>query len=153
MSRAQAQYLRLFNATGTLHRWQSHYGYRPVSWEGSEWIYQQFEVDGFTVGSGGDESSMVISAPLTSLVRGAFESAILSGDFADVRIYEFNGITGRVAPPPGQVAIASLTGQVVGGSQTATRITLQLGSALAPVGAQFPPRTLTTDIMGQGCIL
>jgi len=42
---------------------------------------------------------------------------------------------------------------VVGGGGKLTNVRINLGSALSPVGAQFPPRKFTTAIMGKGCRL
>lgn len=154
MARALAQYLRIYDAIGTtLHRWVSYYGYRSVTWAGETWEYQQFEADGFTAGASGDEANVTVSAAATPAVSIAFEAAIFDGHFVEMLLYEFNSTGGQVAPPTSQTLIAAFTGQAVGGTSTATRMLLQLGSALSPVGAQFPPRTLTTAIMGQGCRL
>jgi hypothetical protein len=53
----------------------------------------------------------------------------------------------------GQVLEASFLGQVTGATATLTRMTIQLGSALDPVGYQVPPRSLTTLMIGVGCRL
>jgi hypothetical protein len=154
MSRAQSQYLRIFDATGTTrHRWQSYYAYRPAQWAGETWDYQAFVADGFTAGVSGDETNVSVSAPATPMVSESFERAILNGEFVEMLLYEFNAGSGNLNPQSGQTLIGSYTGQAVGGTATATTITMQLGTALSPVGAQFPPRKLTTAIMGQGCVL
>jgi hypothetical protein len=154
MSRAQSQYLRIFDTGGaTLHRWQSYYAYRPVTWADEEWSYVPFTADGFTAGVSGDETNVSVSAPAIPIVQQAFERAILGGEFVEMLLYEFNAGVSNIAPVSAQVLIGSFTGQVVGGTATATTMALQLGSALSPVGAQFPPRKLTTAIMGQGCVL
>ncbi len=154
MSRASAQYLRIFTVSGvTLHRWQSFYAYRPVLWSGFSWDYQQFSADGFTDGASGDETSMSISAPATPAVAGALEAAIREGHLIEVSTYEFDDEIDDQSPQTDQELISSITAQVIGGSASVTRIQLQVGSALAPVGAQYPPRAFTTAIMGAGCQL
>jgi hypothetical protein len=154
MARAQSQYLRVYDAGGgTLQRWQSHYAYRPVTWDNNSWDFVQFVADGFTAGVSGDETNVTVSAPAIPLVAQSFERAILNGDFVEMLLYEFDSAINNITPQADQVLIGSFNGQVVGGTVTATRATLQLGSALSPVGAQFPPRKLTTAIMGQGCVL
>lgn len=154
MSRAQSQYLRIFDAgNATSQRWQSYYAYRPVTWAAVEWSYVPFTADGFTAGVSGDETSVSVSAPATPIVQQAFERAILNGEFVEMLLYEFDAEISNITPLASQVLIGSFTGQVVGGTATAATMTLQLGSALSPVGAQFPPRKLTTAIMGQGLIL
>lgn len=154
MARASAQYLRIFTATGvTLYRWQSFYAYRSVTWSGASWDYQQFSADGFTDGSSGDETSMSISAPVVPVVVAAFESAIREGHLIEVATYEFDDEIDDQAPQADQQLVSLITAQVVGGSAGVTRMQLQVGSALAPVGAQYPPRVFTSSIMGSGCQL
>jgi hypothetical protein len=51
------------------------------------------------------------------------------------------------------VLVGSTVGQVISASATVTSITLKLGSALSPVGAQFPPRTATSSLIGVPCVL
>jgi hypothetical protein len=154
MSRAQSQYVRIYdNGGATLHRWQSYYAYRPVTWASNSWDYVPFVADGFTAGVSGDETNVSVSAPAIPIVAQAFERAILNGEFVEMLLYEFDANSSNITPPLSQVLIGSYTGQVVGGTAGATTMTVQLGSALSPVGAQFPPRVLTTAIMGQGCVL
>jgi hypothetical protein len=154
MARAQAQYLRIFSNAGISYsRWQSYYSNATVAWDNNDWIFVPFIADGYTDGISGDESAVSIAAPSTSVVINAFEDAIRNGRFAQLLIYEFDPTVNNTTPQSGQVLIGSFTGQVVGGSSTLTSATLQLGSALSPVGAQIPLRTFTTAIMGKGCRL
>lgn len=154
MARAQSQYLRIYDTAGvTYQRWQSYYANTTVSWSSASWGYVPFIADGFTAGIGGDETSVTITAPATSVVIAAFEAAISSGRLADLTIYQFDSTLGNNTPQVGQTLVGSFTGQVVGGSSGLTTITLQLGSALSPIGAQIPPRKFTTAIMGTGCRL
>jgi hypothetical protein len=154
MSRAQAQYLRIFTVGGlTLQRWHSFYGFKSVSYNGFTWQYQNFSADGFTDGDSGDETNMSISAPATPIVVTAFEQAIRDGIFVQVDTYEFDDEIDDQTPQADQQIITSVIAQVISGSATITSMNLQIGSALSPVGAQCPPRTLTTAIMGAGCQL
>jgi phage-related protein len=154
MSRAQSQYLRIYDSsTTTLHRWQSYYAYRPVTWEGQQWDYMPFTADGFTSGVTGDEANVTVSAPATQVVSQAFQKAIYEGLFIEMRIYDFNANLYNLEPTEEQNLVGAFNGQVIGGFASVTMLTLQLGSALSPVGSQFPPRKLTTEIMGVGCKL
>jgi hypothetical protein len=153
MGRAIAQFMRLFEASGaTVERWQSTWD-RSVQWESQVWEYQPFISDGFTDGLTGSETSLNVNAPATTRIAAAFEEAILRGRFAEVRLYQYDTSAGNNEPQAGQVLIGQFTGQVVGGGCRLTNIQINLGSALSPVGAQFPPRKLTTGIMGKGCRL
>jgi hypothetical protein len=154
MARAQAQYLRIFsNAGATTQRWQSYYANDAVVWQNNQWTYVPFIAEGFTNGMSGDESNVLVRAPATTYVIEAFENAINSGLLAELQIYEFDALKGNESPQLGQLLIGAFTGQVIGGTSGLTSITLSLGSALSPVGSQIPPRSFTTQIMGQGCRL
>lgn len=149
--RAQSQYLRIYDSGGTTYqRWQSYYANTSVTWSGAKWLYVPFIADGITAGVSGDESNVTITAAATSMVIDAFEAAILEGRLVDLSIYQFDSNSGNDSPQAGQQLVAGYTGQVTGGAATLTTLTLQLGSALSPVGAQVPPRKFTTAIMGQG---
>lgn len=154
MARAQSQYLRIYDAAGTVYqRWQSYYASVTVAWAGATWIYVPFVADGFTAGIAGDESNVNITAPATSIIIDAFEQGISNGHLAELLIYQFDTLLGNNTPQAGQGLVASYTGQIIGGAGNVTSISLQLGSALSTIGAQIPPRKFTTAIMGKGCIL
>ena len=149
--RAQSQYLRIYDSGGTTYqRWQSYYANTSVTWASAKWLYVPFIADGITAGVSGDESNVTITAAATSMVIDAFEIAILDGRLVDLSIYQFDSNSGNDSPQASQQLVAGYTGQVTGGAATLTTLTLQLGSALSPVGAQVPPRKFTTAIMGQG---
>jgi hypothetical protein len=149
--RAQSQYLRIYDSGGTTYnRWQSYYANDSVTWAGFKWLYVPFIADGITAGISGDESNVSVSTAATSMALTAFLNGIKEGRLIDLTMYEFDSLEGNDAPQAGQTLIAAYTGQIIGGSATLTSLTLQLGSALAPVGAQVPPRIFTTGIMGAG---
>jgi hypothetical protein len=149
--RAQSQYLRIYDAAGvTYQRWQSYYANTSVTWSSASWNYVPFIADGITAGSSGTEESVSVTAAATGLVLDAFLAAISDGRLVDLSIYQFDSTAGNNTPQAGQELVAAYTGQVVGGNGGLTSLTIQLGSALSPVGAQVPPRRLTLAIMGQG---
>lgn len=96
---------------------------------------------------------MVITAPAIDIVINAFESAIRYGHLAELSIYQFDSYVDNNIPQASQTLIGRSTGQVVGGTGNLTNIAIQLGNAISPVGAQIPPRKMTTAIIGKGCIL
>ena len=155
MARAQSQYLRIYDAdTGvTYQRWQSYYANSTVSAGGQAWAYVPFIAEGFTEGISGDESNITVTAPATTIVVTAFDAAIQRGHLIQIDTYQFDALYGNDAPQASQQLIASYVGQVTGGNGSLTTLTVQLGSAISPVGAQIPPRTLTTAIIGMGCKL
>ena len=154
MARAQSQYLRIYDDAGvTYQRWQSYYANTTVTFASNSWAFVPFMAEGFTEGISGDESSITISAPAISLVVDAFEAAIMRGHMVELNTYQFDLLLGNDLPQASQSLVATYVGQVVGGSGGLTSVTLQLGSAISPVGAQIPPRVFTTAIMGKGCRL
>lgn len=154
MALAQSQYLRIFDPAGlTFERWQSYYAAGAVTWESTQWRYVPFSADGFTAGVTDNDSGISISAPAIPLVINAFESALEAGRLVELRIYQFDPLAGNTAPQVGQTLIAGYVGQATGANGAVSRLALQLGAALAPVGSQMPPRTLTTLMMGKGCRL
>jgi hypothetical protein len=154
MARAQSQYLRLFDAAGvTYQRWQSYYSGSNVTYDNASWFYVPFSCDGISSGIVSGEANISIAATATALVVSAFQQAITAGWLCTVSFYEFDTEAGNEAPQATQTLLAAVTGQVVGGAADLTTITIQLGSALAPVGAQVPPRTATTQLIGVGCML
>ena len=80
----------------------------------------------------------------------AFSDAIARGLLAELSIYQFDPAVNNDTPQGNQTQVALYVGQVVGGSASLTTMTLQLGSALSPVGVQIPPLKLTTQLMGIG---
>jgi hypothetical protein len=153
MEIAISQYLRFIDGAATLERWQNGYHGQTVSWESQPWIWVDFSAQGMTAGVSGDETSLTLEAPATWQVTRAFERALARGYLVELRQYQFDPLTTPGVPPVGQVLQASFLGQVVGATATLTRMTIQLGSALDPVGYQVPPRSLTTLVMGVGCRL
>ena len=81
------------------------------------------------------------------------EAALAGPWVAQVRVIQFDEEQGTTAPPATYVLAASCVGEVIGASATLTTMTWKLGSALSPVGAQFPPRTAITPLIGVPCRL
>ena len=151
MATAQSQYLKIFDAVATVHaRWQSYYVATTVTWSSASWIYVPFVADGFTSGIGGDESQVTISAPASRPVVSTFESAIRNAWLAELSIYQFRPQDGNNTPQAEQELIGRYTGQIVGGNGGLSMLSIQLGSALATVGSQVPPRKFNTFMMGKG---
>jgi hypothetical protein len=153
MARGQSQYLRIFSGTTNYQRWQSYYVNTSVTWESAAWSYQPFDADGITAGEVQSESSISVTLPATTNVMEVVLQALDEARLAELRIYEFDTILGNSTPQTGQTLIASYLGEVVGVSGGFTSIQMQLGSSLSPVGAQVPPRTFSTRLIGAPCKL
>jgi hypothetical protein len=153
MARGQSQYLRIFSGSTTYQRWQSYYVNTSVTWESAAWSYQSFDADGITAGEVQSESSISVTLPATTNVMEVVLQALDEARLAELRLYEFDTLLGNSTPQAGQTLIASYLGEVVGVSGSFTSIQMQLGSSLSPVGAQVPPRTFSTRLIGAPCKL
>jgi hypothetical protein len=153
MARAQSQYLRIFSGSTTYQRWQSYYVNTSVTYGGASWSYQPFDAGGITAGEVQSESSISIRLPATTNVIEVVLQALDEARLAELQFYEFDTILGNSTPQAGQTLIASYLGEVVGVKGGFTEIEMELGSSLAPVGAQVPPRTFSTRLIGAPCKL
>jgi hypothetical protein len=153
MARAQVQYLRIFSGSTTYQRWQSYYVNTTVTWDSASWSYQPFDADGITAGEVQSESSISVRLPATTNVMEVVLQALDDARLAELQLYEFDTILGNSTPQAGQTLIASYLGEVVGVQGSFTEIEMELGSSLAPVGAQVPPRTFSTRLIGAPCKL
>lgn len=153
MARAQAQYLRIFEGDRTYQRWQSYYVGSNVIYDGATWVYQQFDAGGITDGEMQSESSVSIVLPATVNVMTTMLGAMARSYLAQLEIYEFDTKYGNATPQINQALVASYLGEIVSVQGDFVSIQVELGSALAPVGAQVPPRTFSTRLIGAPCKL
>jgi hypothetical protein len=154
MGRGQALFVELQDAgqVATMARWQSFWIDATVTWEGQPWAYQPLDWAGITSGSTGTGQADLIMPRLPSL-QTIMRQALAGPWFATLRVYQFDETLDAGAPQAGQVLVGSCVGQVITASATATAITLGIGSALSPIGAQFPPVAATDDLIGVPCVL
>ena len=153
MARAQAQYLRIFSGSTTYQRWQSYYVNTSVSYGSAVWAYQPFDADGITAGEVQSESSISVRVPATTNAIEVALQALDEARLAELQLYEFDTLLGNSTPQSGQTLIASYLGEVVGVRGSFTSIEMELGSSLAPIGAQVPPRKFTSKLTGSPCKL
>jgi len=153
MGTAQAAFLELSDGFGTVFaRWQSYAIEEVISWDGQSWAYQQFDWAGITSGQAvGDQAT--ITLPARPSVLELTPRASAGAWVASLRVIQWDDEASATPPASGYVLAASCVGQVIGASGTLTQQTWRLGSALSPIGAQFPPRTATTALLGVPCRL
>lgn len=146
---ALAPFLRISTQAGvTLHRWQSWFIGELVTLDGASWQPMQFEASGITNGQTGDESGLTLTMPAIPALVDAMFAAVADRHVWNLTVYQF--VPGRFDQ---RIISSQFTGVVVSASSTLTEITLGLGSTLEPVGAQIPPRSMTTRLIGKGCRL
>ena len=152
MARAQSQFLRIYDSAGiTYQRWQNFYSNAIVTWDSASWVYVAFTASGVASGVTGDEGGTTLTLPATRVVVQAVDLAMEQARLFEVRTYEFDPVADGVSSPPaGQTLISTFLGEITSASEAGFEFTLQMGSSLSPVGAQFPPRTMTNNLIGMG---
>jgi hypothetical protein len=152
MARAQSQFLRIYDAAGiTYQRWQNFYSNAIVTWDSASWVYVAFTASGVASGVTGDEGGITLTLPATGVVVQAVDLAMEQARLFEVNTYEFDPVADGVSSPPaGQTLLSTFLGEITSASETGFEFTLQMGSSLSPIGAQFPPRTLTNNLIGMG---
>lgn len=145
---AQSQFLRIFSGLTTYHRWQSYYANTSVVWDAQQWAYQSFNADGIVAGGGESEGSLTIGVPVTSITLPAIRQALQYGHLVEIQQYQFDPQLGNLAPQTTQQLITSYLGEVIGMKGRLTWLEVELGSSLAPIGIQVPPRTMTSQLIG-----
>lgn len=153
MARGQSQYLRIFDDGGTYQTWQSYYINSVVSFGGYDWIFQHFDVEGFTAGQTGDEGGVVVTVPATALIMDIIGDSLRNARLVELTMYEFDTLLGDAEPQADQRLIASYVGEVVGSGGVLEQMDIELGSSLSPVGAQIPPNKFTSRTIGVPCKL
>lgn len=126
---------------------------QSVAWSGQQWSYQPFNADGITVGKVESESSIVLRVPATTNMVEILLPSLDEGRLAELSIYEFDPNINNSSPQSGQVLIGSYTGEIVNINGTFTELEIELGSSLSPIGAQTPPRSFTSKLIGAPCRL
>lgn len=147
-SRSQAQYLRIYSGATTYARWQGYYVGSTVTLDSASWDYFPFFVDGLISGATGKDSGITISIPATSTGTDVLLSALENKRLCEIKVYDFSSSASTTGPPASQDLIASYLGEVISLRGSFTRLEAGLGSALAPIGAQVPPRKFTNKLIG-----
>lgn len=153
MQIGQAAFVKLGDGYGTTFaRWQSFWIDALVSWDSQQWSYQQFDWAGVTSGQAvGDQASLTL--PAVPSVLDLTEQALRGPWVATLVVLQFDEEAASSGPTADAVTVASCVGEVISASANLTQITWRLGSALAPIGTQFPPRTAITALIGVPCRL
>jgi len=147
--RGQAQYLRIYASGGADYQlWQNFYVNQTVTVSAKAYTFFPFACDGITETSALGGRSIQVKFPATSLAVNALQDASRLKYLCELSVYEFDTRLGISSPQSGQTLIASFLGYVsrMNGSFTALRV--ELGSTLAPIGAQIPPLTASNALVG-----
>jgi hypothetical protein len=124
-----------------------------VSWAGQSWAWQPFSANGIVDGDVSTEGSLSITVPADGDTLPLLWQSLRAGRLVELQQYEFDPQLGINGPPGAMILVGSHVGEVVGMQGARISITLDIGTALAPVGVQFPPRSMTSQLIGVPCQL
>lgn len=147
-NRAQSQYLRILDENGTYRRWQQFYYDQTVTWDSVDWDYHPFSVNALIGSSTQAEAGITVTVPATSEAVALFNLAIDNNYLCEIKLYEFDPRLSQAVPQDGQLLIGGYIGEVIGISGSFTELEVSIGSGLAPVGSQVPPRTFSSRLVG-----
>jgi hypothetical protein len=99
-------------------------------------------------GSAGNDEGVTVTVPATSTAVELFEEALSLNQLVEVRVFEFDTRLSQAQPQTTQQLIGAFVGEVIGISGSFGSLDVALGSSLAPVGAQAPPRKYTSALIG-----
>lgn len=132
--------------------YQNHW-YGPVVISGREYRWLDFEADGIFQGHVSGEGATAITTARTAEMWELGVRAMAAGGtwLAQLELWEFSAQGAESLPPGTMNRIGISRGQVVKVvNDPFATLKLELGSALAPVGAQIPARTATSRLIGPG---
>ena len=150
---ARALTLVIWSETGqVVAAYQSHW-FGVVTIGGRQFQWLPFEGSGIFQGHVSGEGATSVDLPATKKNWDLCTRAMASAGrwLAQLELWEFPASGSESLPPAGMTRIGLTRGQIVSASNDPiTTIRLELGSSLSPVGAQIPPRTATTRLIGPG---
>jgi hypothetical protein len=147
-SRGQAQYLRIFSESTTYKRWQGFYVGQTIALESQQWEYYPFVANGLIGSNASSDEGVTVTVPATAAAVATFEQALKENYLVEVRVFEFSTLLTQSQPQASQLLIGVFIGEVLSIGGTFSSIDVALGSGLASIGAQAPPRTFTSTLIG-----
>lgn len=145
-------FLRIYSGGTTYWAVQNYYQGAPITNAGVVHQYLDFSLGDIVADRSADFSSLTVTLPAITTAVETVEQGIANGYLGELTIYRFTAETGPTSPPLGQAVLWSFIGEVVGGgSNFDSTVTMELGSALAPLGSQVPPRRYTSELVGTPC--
>lgn len=148
-NRGQSQFLRIYTSGGSDHHlWQNFYVNQTVTVSSKSYRYFPFVWTGVAESSAIGEQTVSLSMPATALAISAFEAAFANKHLCELKAFEFDLRQGVSAPQSGQTLIGTFLGYITKMNGSFIELSLDLGSSIAPVGAQIPSRTASNRLIG-----
>jgi hypothetical protein len=140
------EYVRIYSETEDKAKWQSYFHGQIVD----GYAFLPFTSDGLVISAMGVSSSVTLTFPLRADVRDVLRSAAAAGWLLEVRIRRFPITSARAnnSIDAVQTTLATFLGEVTGGDEDGTAISVSLGSALSPMNVVVPPRRYTAALVG-----
>lgn len=147
-NRAQAQYLRIYTGGTDKQLWQSYYVNSTISLNSKSYSYFPFTADGLMSSSASGANRVSVTCPATTTAISALTEALNNQYLCELKVYEFDSRLSNVAPQSNQSLIVNFLGVITDISGTFETLRVRIGSSISPVGASCPPRSFTTDLVG-----
>ena len=157
MSRSYMATLTIFSGNTTYIRWQNYYVNETINFfvQGVGTVpfeFFPFEFGGINDSAAVGGAEMTVAMPATSAALTQFLKAQSNLRLCELKLYEFSAYLAQTPPPQNFQVVATHVGQVLNLGGTFTQLQVGLGSVLSPVGAQVPPRTYSTALIGSPLI-
>lgn len=148
-NRVQSQYIRIFiNGGADQELLQNFYVNTTITYNSKSYEYYPFEFEGLGESSAIGGQSVSLTFPATKRSMDMFTEAAYMDYFVEVQVFEFDNRLGLDIVQAGQTLIGSFLGRVRSMSGSFSVLKVDLGTALAPVGAQVPTRTFNSTLVG-----
>ena len=147
-NRAQAQYLRIYTGGTDKQLWQSYYVNSTISSGGKSYSYFPFTADGLMSSSASGANRVSVTCPATTTAISALTEALNNQYLCELKVYEFDSRLSNVAPNSNQSLIVNFLGVITEISGSFETLRVRIGSSISPVGASCPPRSFSTDLIG-----
>ena len=140
-----AQFLRIYDADDTDRvLWQNYWPGQFVD----DHAYMPFVGGAIAANQTGIQEKISIQMPATPLAFDLVQAAAASGWLAEMSVYQFTITTATTTPPGSKTLTGRFTGEVIGGSMSLSTITIDVGSALTPIGIDVPVQKFSTGLVG-----
>ena len=147
-NRAQSHILRVYEGSTDHGLFQNYYVNQTVTYSGKSYSYFPFVATGLTGSTGTGSGNIQIEVPATKTMNDLFVKALSRQFLCQIFVFEFDSRNENAAPTGVQTTIINFLGEVIGLGGSFTALTVDLGSSLAPIGSQAPPRKFTTFLVG-----
>jgi len=144
-ARGRSRWLRICSGANTYAKWQDSYPGQTID----DYTYLPLEVGSILLpGGSGEGATQQVQIPDIPETRAIVDAAVAGLHLAEVTIRDYAGPFTATSPPIDTTVAALFIGQVIDAESDFRRITLTIGSAIAPIGVQIPGRYFSPSLVG-----